>query len=224
MIKLTYWSAFLLILVHLIGLPVLFVVVSKETQNSLKEYLAMKLKVEELIDKKESEDLSVSKVFRFVADSIKHPSINEKAGPKSAYEVLQTRSGSCDQQVLLLNQLLNVLNIQARMVFLFNEDSVSHHTVSEINLDGRWSMFDPYFNRYFENSLKGQYFSVAQLMDRSEEFHSIIIRDDYAKYFNNKFPPVVHQTNQPKGKFKWYLKWIDAYSYFPGKYFLMLIQ
>ena len=222
LVKISYWLLIVLAVLYMVGLPILFTRVSKETRASLKEYLILKAKVNKIVGYLENDERIVLKIFHFVADSITNQNNLEKAAPKRAFEVLNSRSGSCDQQVLLFNQCLNVMHIEAHMVFLFNEDSVSHHTVSEVKLNGKWSMFDPFFNRYFEQSITGKYFSVSELIDKPKEFHPAVIHSDYAKYFVNHFPPVVHQTNKPVGKFKWYLMWIDSYNYFPSLFILNL--
>lgn len=214
----------MMVAVYIFGLPFIFNYTSKETQESLDEYILLKSKVNSLVDYNESEDQIVLKLFRFVVDSIVEPTNFEKTVPKRAIEVLQTKKGSCDQQVLLFMQCLTVMDVEARMVFLFDEDSVSHHTVSEVNVNGKWGMFDPFYNRYFENSLTGKYFSVAEILDRSEEFHPIVIRDNYGLFFKDRYSPVTHQTNKLTGKFKWYTHWINSYCFFPGEYVLNLLR
>jgi len=77
----------------MVGLPILFTTVSKETRASLKEYLILKAKVNKIVGYLENDERIVLKIFHFVADSITNQNNLEKAAPKRAFEVLNSRSG-----------------------------------------------------------------------------------------------------------------------------------
>ena len=51
---------------------------------------------------------------------------------------LITGTGYCDQQAHTLMDLAKKVNIKARVLFLRGYDKVSHHTVCDLNLDGKF--------------------------------------------------------------------------------------
>ena len=56
--------------------------------------------------------------------------------------LLASGGGFCNEQARVFVRLCQVLNIPARLVFLFYADHRTGHTIAEFYADGRWSMAD----------------------------------------------------------------------------------
>jgi tetratricopeptide (TPR) repeat protein len=57
----------------------------------------------------------------------------------------------CDQQVRTLIDLAKKADLKARLLFLRGYDSISHHSVCEIYLDGKFRVFDSDYGYVFRN-------------------------------------------------------------------------
>lgn len=57
----------------------------------------------------------------------------------------------CDQQANSLLWLARKAGIKGRLIFLRGYDSVSHHSVCDLYIDGRYRIFDPYYDFVFFN-------------------------------------------------------------------------
>ena len=60
------------------------------------------------------------------------------------YNILKRGSGYCDQAAYVFSVLSTRLGIPARMIMLRDRLGSSHHTASEVYLDGKWQFIDPW--------------------------------------------------------------------------------
>ncbi|MBL7068277.1 MAG: transglutaminase domain-containing protein [Candidatus Omnitrophica bacterium] len=77
--------------------------------------------------------------------------------------------GSCDQMANTLITLARKANIKGRLIFLYGYDSVSHHSVCDLYIDGRFRIFDPFIGSVFvdkEDNMAG----FRDMQNRGGEF------------------------------------------------------
>jgi hypothetical protein len=114
-------------------------------------------------------------VLRFV-----HEQLNPEAGPiRDVLPWLQLVRGvgSCDQAALVGAHLLLRRGIEARPLLFTRADGVSPHTALEVQLDGRWTLWDPHFGLEFvdgDRSLElAELSATAALLERQRPWRAL---------------------------------------------------
>ncbi len=105
------------------------------------------------IAKKESDEVNsqeekVLKLYNYIQKHLKKPSKSTSNNIRILGESgkhLVSGQGYCDEQCNTFLSLLNTLNIKGRLIFLYGNDSISHHSVCEIMIDNHYCMFDPFY-------------------------------------------------------------------------------
>ena len=88
--------------------------------------------------------------------------VHENVFPNPAYKVIDAAAinqltrgiGWCDQMAHLFVRLADSHNIPAHIVFLYNDNGVSPHTIATAFLDNEWRAVDPLYNFTFTNNNK----------------------------------------------------------------------
>lgn len=165
------------------------------------EQLAYKPLIDNLSKGAKTDSVKAIAVFEYVSNHCRQPEGNENPKYDNTYDVLTHKTASCDQQVWLLMALLRVEDIDARMVFLYGYDSISHHTVAEVNFNGHYVMLDPFYNLYVAESNK-RMLSVDELTKMElEEWPRFLGFENpqlvrYPWLYSKKYPYKIHSDNK----------------------------
>lgn len=144
-----------------------------------------------------SDSARVLNLYRYVKEQIDDPPIGSKIKNGSPLDVLIEGTGYCDQQSDLLITLAGVGNIQGKLVFLFGYDSISHHAVCEILIDGKYRMFDSFYNLIFVT--KNQTLaSIKDIKDNQVSYMDTSMKkpEGYLKLFESKYPEITFLSNE----------------------------
>lgn len=85
----------------------------------------------------------------WVWNKVFHPHTRGPLVPNRAYSeelLIDSQIGWCNEQSRVFVALCEVMEIPARMCFLFHANARCGHTTAEVYLDGRWAFFDVTFN------------------------------------------------------------------------------
>jgi hypothetical protein len=186
----------LAVIVFIYLLPfIAYLLANKNTKQFMFEQVAYKPLVDRLTQGCTTDSAKAINVYNFVANNCNQPQGNENPKYDNTYDVLTHKTASCDQQVWLLMHLLQLEDIDARMVFLYGYDSVSHHTVTEVKINGKWIMLDPFYFHHYSNN-QGKIASVDDIISGN-----IPLRDYYAmpesyrNLFAKQYPYKIHSDN-----------------------------
>lgn len=90
----------------------------------------------------------VEQATRWVVENVKHPHlIGPLPGDRGLTEeqLIESGQGWCNEQARVFIALCEVMNIPARVCFLFHQNTRSGHATTEVYLDGRWAWCDQTF-------------------------------------------------------------------------------
>ena len=88
-------------------------------------------------------------LYKFVNENVSVPNENFIAKDDNPFDIIIDGVGYCDQQANILITLACVGGIKGNLVFLYGFDSVSHHSVCELKINGKYRMFDPFYKLFF---------------------------------------------------------------------------
>lgn len=183
------------------------------------EQLAYKPLVDSITHKAENDDQKAMLIYKYVADNTNEPQGNQNPKYNCTYDVLTHKTASCDQQVWLLMALLRVEDIDAQMVFLRGSDSISHHTVANISISGRYVMFDPFYYLYFDNR-ENRLATIDDLIkDPSLLPPAKTLPTGYRDLFSPKYPYKIHSDNKPDTPRRFIRSMLWGYKSILGKLF-----
>ncbi len=158
------------------------------------EQVAYKPLVDSLTNGCTTDSAKALNVYNFVANNCNQPTENQNPKYDNTYDVLTHKTASCDQQVWLLMQLLQLKNIKTQMVFLYGYDSISHHTVAAVELTpGRYGMLDPFNKLYFIDG-SGKLASIGDIMKGNVRAVGTI-PPDYFKLYETRYDLKYHSDN-----------------------------
>ena len=110
-----------------------------------------------------SSEEAALRVFDYVYEHVRYVE-NMDTPDDTAADILLRGFGYCDQSVIVLVQLLQTLDIPARMTYLRESGGNSPHSVAEVFLDGDWRMFDV-ANGWTPRRADGEFATIADLVD-----------------------------------------------------------
>lgn len=141
-------------LVSLGGLFILSMFISLAGGETVRNYffreLAYQIIVEKTTQKAENDSAKAMLLYHFVRTTVLKPDTNELTADKNPFETLRYGKGSCDQQANLLITLAGICGLKGQLVFLFGNDSVSRHSVCELQIGGDYVMFDTFYGQVLE--------------------------------------------------------------------------
>lgn len=85
----------------------------------------------------------------WVSDRVAHPHLTGPLAPDRALteeQLIESCRGWCNEQTRVFVALCEVMDIPARLCFLFHANNVCAHTAAEAYVDGRWAFFDVTMN------------------------------------------------------------------------------
>ena len=91
--------------------------------------------------------------MEWVYRTVVHPHNTGPLAPDRALSeeaLIASGGGWCNEQMRVFIALCEVMELPARLSFLFHANEVCGHTTAEVFLEGRWAWFDPTFNLYAE--------------------------------------------------------------------------
>lgn len=211
-----------MLLSYSLGILVVVKFTGIETQKSIREYILLKSFLHDSLKISETGDADrVTAVFNQLRSFIRKPIENEYLTEKTPFEILNSKSGSCDQQSLLFNHLLNCIDIKADVLHLYGCDTVSHHTISCVYINNEPTYWDLFCGHIFRSE-NGRFYRFSDLSALEQDFEGCS-SIDYACVYSLQIPFKVASTNVFSDKMKFYKWWIDSYFKFPGKMFLQKI-
>ncbi len=111
--------------------------------------------------------------MQWVREHVRHPHFSGNIAPDRAMteeQLIESRIGWCNEQVRVFIALCGVMQIPARLCFLFHANTKTAHTAAEVWLNEKWAMHDVTFgvrvplpgNRFAEGrELRGQHRELA---------------------------------------------------------------
>ena len=102
-----------------------------------------------ICSKNDSDSLKIIKCFEYVANNIEAPGHFIQTKGLNPKQIIEKGYGSCDQQSNLLITILEKGGFPGKLVFLFDNDSISLHSVCEIKIGDRSIMLDPFYKVFF---------------------------------------------------------------------------
>ena len=143
---------------------------------------------------------SIEKIARYVVEHFKTP-LKNSTKEKPFHEMISDGYGFCDQQSSVLLALANYAGIRGRLVFLYGEDSISHHSVAEIYID-KWYMVDPFLEVNSDPSFLlpsiQEVILNKKILNQLQYDTSSINQDEYYNLFTPKYPYKIIHENQVK--------------------------
>ena len=166
-----------------------------------------------ICSKNDSDSLKIIKCFEYVANNIEAPGHFIQTKGLNPKQIIEKGYGSCDQQSNLLITILEKGGFPGRLVFLFDNDSISLHSVCEIKISDRSIMLDPFYRVFFYNKNR----KMASLGDISSG--NIItqpkssVPKNYLELFNKEYPEKTFRINRTKTIHKTFNKIIFYVNY-----------
>jgi hypothetical protein len=154
----------------------------------------------------------VLEVQRFVGDAV--PNVGVYWGNESGYQLLRKGSAgtplACGSLSQILNDSLEVLGYEARIVQLYRGDfaSAATHVLVEVRLDGQWISVDPTWNVTYEHL--GVPVSVAQVARRLSEDGPSSIKPRY--YGDRRYPARIGRSDTD-----WRVLFSNGYVFAPSE-------
>ena len=111
--------------------------------------------------------------------------------------------GWCDQQANTLITLARKARINGHLIFLRGYDRISHHSVCELFIDGKYCIFDPYFGFVFFTPEKN-IATFGDIQDRNVEISSK--QFDALEILRNQDPFPTPGAYEPRAYFRLYEK------------------
>lgn len=148
------------------------------------------------------------KVFEFASAEIAIPEQHEVLMDLSPMEIIADGYGWCDQQANVMITLAGLGGINGDLLFLFGYDSLSHHSVCELEVDGKYRLFDPFYHASFRTST-GQLAGLNDLLqgDNAPDPITGTVPEDYFRLFENAYPPQIYLSNRVPA-FKQFSRWL----------------
>ncbi len=90
----------------------------------------------------------VEEAMNWTAKKVVHPHLKGKTAPDRAMteeQLIDSGRGWCNEQSRVFVALCNVMEIPARLCYVFHSNLICGHTATEVLLDGRWVFFDVTF-------------------------------------------------------------------------------
>jgi len=134
----------------------------------LGERLIYGIIMNKIMNPAESQEKQVSAIEKYVTKYVLNPNPNQPVKDVSRLRIIENGTGFCDQQVNVFLALCEAAGFKGRMVWLFGNDSISHHTVSEVFYEGKYHMFDPFYKQQYYTR-NGEIASVEEIVSQSIE-------------------------------------------------------
>lgn len=163
---------------------------------------------------------------------------NEKTMDKHPLNDLVRGIGRCDQQSNTLITLARKANIKGRLIFLRGYEKISHHSVNDLYIDGKFRIFDPLYGYLFiteDNNIA----TFLDIQDRnieikSEQFDAMVFfnkdnkyfdANEYFRFYENKYKFEIFRSNFNRDLKRILISGlIDSYYDIFGDLFLVLFQ
>jgi hypothetical protein len=160
-------------------------------------------------------------VFTFASEHIAVPSPADETKDLSPLEVIAEGHGWCDQQANVMITLAGLGGIDGNLLFLYGYDSISHHSVCELEVDGRFLLFDPFYRASFRTK-RGERAGLNDLLAGDHDPAPITgaVPDDYFRLFEETYPAKRYLSNRVSS-FKRLSRWlIKLYCQGPTKHLI----
>jgi transglutaminase-like putative cysteine protease len=134
-------------------------------------------------------------LMRWVCEQVQHPHICGPTAPNRAYseeQLITSGRGWCNEQARVFVALCEVLEIPARLCFLFHSNLRSGHTTAEVYLDNRWAFFDPTFDLTVELP-DGRLAEARELSGEFREMAHHAYRQPLQEYYARSQPFVANE-------------------------------
>jgi len=89
-----------------------------------------------------------TKAMRWTRQNVQHPHLIGPTPPNRAFteeRLIASKIGWCNEQARVFIALCQVMEIPARLCFLFHSNARCGHTAAEVFLDGKWTFHDVTF-------------------------------------------------------------------------------
>jgi hypothetical protein len=160
-------------------------------------------------------------VFTFASEQIAIPAPSDETKDLSPLEVIADGHGWCDQQANVMITLAGLGGIDGNLLFLFGYDSISHHSVCELEVEGKHLLFDPFYHASFKTR-SGEGAGLNDLLNGDHGPGPITgaVPDDYFRLFETTYPAKHYLSNRvsPLRQFsRWMMK---LYCHGPTKHLI----
>jgi hypothetical protein len=162
-------------------------------------------------------------VFTFASEYIAVPSPADETKDLSPLEVIADGHGWCDQQANVMITLAGMGGIEGNLLFLYGYDSISHHSVCELEVNGKFLLFDPFYQASFRTK-HGERAGLNDLLADDHDPTPITgaVPDDYFRLFEETFAAQRYLSNRVS-PFRHFCRWmIKLYCHAPTKHLIKL--
>ena len=140
--------------------------------------------------------------MRWVWRRVQHPHTCGPLAPDRAFseeQLIGSHLGWCNEQARVFAALCEVMEIPARMCFLFHANGRCGHTTTEVFLDGRWAFFDPTFNVAVPLP-DGRLAEARELSGPFRELAHQAYRQPLQDYYDRTLPFVLNEPGWKPGE------------------------
>jgi len=164
-------------------------------------------------------------IFNFAINTISNQPDNFFPKDLNQLDIIFEAVGSCDQQSNVIITISGIGGIKGNLQFLYCNDSISHHSVCELFINGKYILFDPYYKVYFINKFN----NLASFKDiQNNVTQQIICKNklpkDYFKFYSKKIPSKLFITNEIPWTKKISREFIAVWEYVGGNYLCPLFN
>lgn len=147
--------------------------------------------IERITANLKTEEEKVLQIFKWTHENIKKVPEGYPIVDDHVWHIIIRGYGEDEQFSDVFTTLCNYAGMNAFFTLVYTEDRGSRMPLSFVNIEGRWSVFDPYNGVYFKNK-KGQQASIEEiikgdwLIESGNTIKKLYI--DYTIYFKNLSP------------------------------------
>jgi hypothetical protein len=166
------------------------------------DYLMFSIIAERSTRRCEDDSAKAMSIFKFVTNNLIPPDKFHLPNDHSVFDILMYKYSTCDQQAHVMINLARHVGINGRLIFLYGNDSISHHSVCDLEINGKYRMFGPFFNKVFytkQNCLA----SIEEIQNGMIEKRRLtfpnrfnLTSENYYHLFDKKYPYKIFKDNK----------------------------
>ncbi len=136
-------------------------------------------------------------IFNLIHQNVSDAPKSLSPKDSSPFDIIIDSVGFCDQQANLMMTIAGIGGIKGNLIFLNGFDCISHHAVCELKIDGKYRMFDPFYNQILTKK-NNEIASLKDIQNGNEKQPKNIslLPKEYFKWFEKKYPYKIAMTNE----------------------------
>lgn len=177
-------------------IPFLSLFVGKKIRDFCFREISYQILFDKATAGQESDSAKSVQLFKFVNENVSVPNENFNVNDDNPFNIIIEGTGYCDQQANVLITLASVGGIKGNLLFLYGYDSVSHHSVCELKINGKYRMFDPFYKLLLltKNHEMASFDDIQKGNLKCQPKSSLMPRN-YFRLFEKKYPRRIFISN-----------------------------